>query len=211
MPIGPASVVSREHFLGIRTVMHIVTLAGSPSANSRSTSMLDYVRQRIGASNARFSSFTLDDFDPAALVQGHWDHPDVAALRDEVLAADAVVIATPVYQASFSGGLKLMLDLLPQGALTRKTVLALATGGSDHHLLMLDYALKPVLSSLGARHQLAGVYASPLHIEKEMDGRYRLGEELQSRLNDVIDELIDAITPASAEPRTRHAARLALA
>ncbi|WP_110678327.1 MULTISPECIES: NADPH-dependent FMN reductase [Salinicola] len=190
--------------------MPIVTLAGSPSATSRSRCMLNYVKQRIGATHGQLSSFALDDFDPAALVQGRWDDPGVVALRDAVAAADAVVIATPVYQASFSGGLKLMLDLLPQHALTHKTVLALATGGSDHHLLMLDYALKPVLSSLGARHQLAGVYASPLHIEKTADGRYRLGESVRERLDEVIDELIESLAPV-AKSRTRDLARLALA
>jgi FMN reductase len=38
-------------------------------------------------------------------------------------------------------------------------VLVLGTGGSAAHLLALDYALKPVLAALGARHILDSVYA----------------------------------------------------
>jgi len=37
-------------------------------------------------------------------------------------------------------------------------VLPLATGGSPGHLLALEYALKPVLAALGARHVLDAVY-----------------------------------------------------
>jgi FMN reductase len=63
-----------------------------------------------------------------------------------------VVVATPVYKAAYSGLLKVFLDVLPQTALKGKLVLPLATGGSPHHMLALDYALRPVLQSLGAPH-----------------------------------------------------------
>ncbi len=62
----------------------------------------------------------------------------------------AVVVATPIYKAAYTGGLKALFDILPQSALRGKTVLPLATGGSPAHLLAIDYALKPVLSALGA-------------------------------------------------------------
>ena len=70
-----------------------------------------------------------------------------------------MLIATPIYKAAYSGVLKSFLDLLPQDALRGKTVLVLGTGGSAGHLLALDYALKPVLAALGARHILDSIYA----------------------------------------------------
>jgi FMN reductase len=42
--------------------------------------------------------------------------------------------------------------VLPQFALAGKAVLPVATGGSVAHVLALDYALRPVLQSMGARH-----------------------------------------------------------
>jgi FMN reductase len=60
------------------------------------------------------------------------------------------VVATPVYKASFSGLLKTLLDLLPQRALAGKVVFPLATGGTLAHVLVLDYALRPVLTALGS-------------------------------------------------------------
>src|SRR6201996_7780842 len=138
--------------------MSIVALAGSPSANSRSTALLRDVLGRLPEGVAR-SEITLRDLPPAALVRAKANDPAIRVAREQVAAAQLVVIATPIYKASFSGLLKSFLDLLPQDALRGKTVLALGTGGSVAHLLALDYALKPVLAALGARHILDAVYA----------------------------------------------------
>ncbi|NEE56082.1 FMN reductase (NADPH), partial [Streptomyces sp. SID8455] len=84
--------------------------------------------------------------------------------------ADGIVIGTPVYKAAYSGLLKTLLDLLPQYALTGKTVLPLATGGSTAHVLALDYALRPVLSSMGAAHIVQGWFVLDRHITTGEDG-----------------------------------------
>jgi FMN reductase len=55
-----------------------------------------------------------------------------------------------VYKAAYTGLLKAFLDLLPQYALAGKTVLPLVTGGTSAHVLAVDYALRPVLASMGA-------------------------------------------------------------
>ncbi|WP_279379314.1 NAD(P)H-dependent oxidoreductase [Bordetella bronchiseptica] len=67
-------------------------------------------------------------------------------------------MATPVFKASYSGLLKAFLDVLPQFALAGKSVLPLATGGSVAHVLSVDYALRPVLQSMGARHVIQGFF-----------------------------------------------------
>ena len=138
--------------------MSIVALAGSPSANSRSTALLRHVLDRFAETEPRHE-IVLRDLPPAALVRADVDDPAIRRAREQVAAARLVVIATPIYKASYSGLLKTFLDLLPQDALRGKTVLALGTGGSAAHLLALDYALKPVLAALGARHILDSVFA----------------------------------------------------
>ena len=57
----------------------------------------------------------------------------------------------------------MQVEAAPQTALKNKTVLPLATGGSPNHMLALDYALRPVLQSLSARHILPNstVYQRP--------------------------------------------------
>src|SRR5256885_12419558 len=50
----------------------------------------------------------------------------------------SVVVATPIYKASYSGVLKSFLDLLPQFGLAGKVVLPLATGGTDRKSTRLN-------------------------------------------------------------------------
>lgn len=138
--------------------MAIVALAGSPSANSRSTALLRHVLALYPDAVPR-AEIVLRDLPAAALVRGEFDDPAIRRASEQVAGARLVVIATPIYKASYSGLLKTFLDLLPQDALRGKTVLVLGTGGSAAHLLALDYALKPVLAALGARHILDTVYA----------------------------------------------------
>ena len=95
-----------------------------------------------------------------------------------------------VYKAAYSGVLKVFLDLLPQTALQGKVVLPLATGGSPHHMLALDYALRPVLQSLAARHILPGVYASDAQIPKDGEGRYLVSQDIGDRLDDAVNTLL---------------------
>ena len=138
--------------------MSVIALAGSPSDRSRSTALLRHVLRRLDDGVAQ-AEIVLRDLPPAALMRAEFDDPAIRRACRQVAAARVVVIATPIYKASFSGLLKSFLDLLPQDALRGKTVLVLGTGGSAAHLLALDYALKPVLAALGARHILDSVYA----------------------------------------------------
>jgi FMN reductase len=78
----------------------------------------------------------------------------VATVRD----ADAVVFASPVYRASFTGVLKNLLDLLPAEALLHKPVGIVAMGGSDHHYLAVESHLRDVLAWFGALVVPTGVY-----------------------------------------------------
>ncbi|MFY2980449.1 NAD(P)H-dependent oxidoreductase, partial [Klebsiella pneumoniae] len=80
-----------------------------------------------------------------------FDNPALHTLNEQLAGADGLIIATPVYKASFSGALKTLLDLLPERALEGKIVLPLATGGTIAHMLAVDYALKPVLNALKAQ------------------------------------------------------------
>jgi FMN reductase len=115
-----------------------------------------------------------------------------------VAAADAVLISTPVYKASFSGGLKAVLDLLDEKALAGKVVLPIATGGSPAHLLALEYGLKPVLSALGARHILAGVYATDKQVRVDEQGLADIDDDVRLRLEDSVDRLSEQVLPRGA-------------
>ena len=72
--------------------------------------------------------------------------------------AAAVLIAAPVYRASFPGVLKNLLDIAPVEALQNKPVGIVAMGGSPHHYLAVDSQLRAVLAWFGALVAPTGVY-----------------------------------------------------
>jgi FMN reductase len=75
-----------------------------------------------------------------------------------IAAASAVLIAAPVYRASFPGVLKNLLDITPVEALQNKPVGIVAIGGSPHHYLAVDGHLRLVLGWFGALVAPTGIY-----------------------------------------------------
>lgn len=180
--------------------MHIVSLSGSPSAHSRSAWLLRQAAQRLGTRAASFNAIDLRRLPAEALLAGDARHPALSAAVEPVLAADLLLVATPIYKAAYSGLLKVFIDLLPPDALRHTSVLPLATGGSPGHLLALDYALKPVLSALGARHILDAVYALDAQLPRQADGAYTMGDELQQRLDRALAGLFEPVRRPAAVP-----------
>lgn len=86
--------------------------------------------------------------------------PPLERAYEAVGMADAAVVVTPIYQSSYSGLLKLFLDLLPEGALAGVPAIAAATGGSTRHALAVDHSLRPLLTYLRAEVVPAGIYAA---------------------------------------------------
>jgi FMN reductase len=82
----------------------------------------------------------------------------VEAAVEAVDQADAVVLGSPIYRASFAHPLKEFLDHVPRGMwgeptapLRGKAVCIVATGASLHHFLALD-DLRNVLAGFFAAH-----------------------------------------------------------
>ncbi len=182
------------------TALSVVTLAGSPTADSRSAALLRHVERRLAPWAGEVRHLALRELPAVDLLHARAETPALRAAIAAVARADLVVVATPIYKASFSGLLKSFLDLLPPDALRGKTIWPLATGGSVAHLLALEYALKPVLATLGARDGLDAVFVpdsawrdDPVH------GRVP-GPEVAERLQAVLDTLGARARAALAEP-----------
>ncbi|WP_059412887.1 NADPH-dependent FMN reductase [Cupriavidus basilensis] len=176
--------------------MSILTLSGSPSAPSRSGHLLTHLRGVLEAAGERTSHLALRELPPAALLAARVDDPEIAAAARAVAEAQVVILATPVYKAAYSGLLKTFLDLLPQTGLRDKVVLPIATGGSLAHTLAIDYALRPVLSALGARHILPGIFAVDQQIAYSETQGLSLDPALDARLAEGVLRLREALAHA---------------
>ena len=76
-----------------------------------------------------------------------------------VVQSDLIITASPTYRATYTGLLKVFLDLLPQESLSEKLVLPIQTGGSSDHSLTIEHGITPVMRSLGATVLTNTIYA----------------------------------------------------
>ncbi|TMV48390.1 NADPH-dependent FMN reductase [Paenibacillus mesophilus] len=171
----------------------IVIISGSPTVSSRLNGILEYAQSILEQSGAYVERLQVRDLPPADLVYARFDSPEVLKSIDKVEQADAVLIATPVYKAAYTGLLKTFLDLLPQKALVRKTILPVAIGGTIAHLLSIDYSLKPVLSALGATRLQSGVYIVDSQVLRDDRGHLTIEEEALKRLHDSLVAFLEEI------------------
>lgn len=79
---------------------------------------------------------------------------------EAVAAADALIVVTPVFAASYSGLFKMFFDVLEPGLLRGTPVLLAATAGTARHSLVLEHAVRPLLSYLGALTVPTAVFAA---------------------------------------------------
>lgn len=114
------------------------------------------------------------------------------AVLDSVAAADALIVVTPVFSASYSGLFKSFFDVLTTDALAGKPVLIAATGGSARHCMILDHALRPLLSFLRAVVLPTGIFAATADFGSP---------ELAGRVQAAARELATAVSGARPAPR----------
>ncbi|MFJ8510090.1 NADPH-dependent FMN reductase [Streptomyces avermitilis] len=175
---------------------NVLVISGSPSPTSKTELIGDHVARRLAEDEWHAGHLRVRTLPPAPLLHADTSDPAIATALDQVSRADGIVLATPTYKASFSGLLKTFLDLLPQHGFTHKVVLPLATGGSAAHVLVLDYALRPVAHSLDARHVVQSFFLLDKHMAYE-DGSLRILPESTGMLDDVIEQFRKALIAPS--------------
>ncbi|EGD55193.1 CE1759 family FMN reductase [Gordonia neofelifaecis] len=109
---------------------------------------------------------------------------DITAAREQIAAADGIITVTPIFAASYSGLFKMFFDVLDPDALTGVPMLIAATAGTPRHSLVLDHAVRPLMSYLRADTVPTAVFAATEDFgTTELGGRVRRAAgELAQRL-----------------------------
>jgi FMN reductase len=141
------------------TTRTAVGISGSPGSRSKSRTLLERALVALGEHGVSTTLIDLASL-PADALLGRRRSDDVDTALARVAAASIVVASTPVYRATYSGLLKVFFDLLPLDGLADKTAIAIATGGSSAHQLVIDHGLRPLFSSVGAVTTATGVYGT---------------------------------------------------
>ena len=118
--------------------------------------------------------------------------PSVASLREAVAEADAIVFATPEYNASVPGQLKNAVDWLSRpvatAALRGKPALVVGASTGAFGAVWAQAELRKVLATAGARVVEAEVAVG--HAPAKFDGSGALVDE---ELNDQLREALDVL------------------
>lgn len=171
-------------------IANIVLINGSPSFPSRSQGILDYAIALLSTEGINTDLISVRDLPAEDLVFGRYNSEALASPKNLIANAQGIIIATPIYKASYTGLLKTFLDLLPQKALAHKVIFPVATGGTIAHLLAIDFALKPLLAELGARYILGGLYAVDKQITWTENQTVQLEEDIDQRLKQSLTDLL---------------------
>jgi FMN reductase len=148
--------------------LKVTAVSGSYKLPSRTAALVEAITQQLGQQLpidlhvielSEIGSSLVASYDPKALPRKV--QQDIQAIE----TADLLVVATPVYRASYSGLFKHLFDLVNYEALVDVPVLLAATGGSDRHALIIDHELRPLFSFFQALTLPIGVYATEADFE----------------------------------------------
>lgn len=159
-----------------------VLINGNSTKNSRLTGVHHFIEEYLKNFQVDVESIYVHELPAEDLILANFSSEEIKKANQKVEESEIVIILTPIYKASYTGILKAYLDLLPQKALVGKKIVPVAIGGSIAHLLALEYALKPVLSVLGATEILNSVFLVDKQIERLENGGYKIEEEAINRL-----------------------------
>lgn len=98
-----------------------------------------------------------------------WGDPLVAEAKETVKSADALIVASPTFKATYTGLLKLFLDQFGAGELGQLTTFPLMLGGSYKHALAPELTLRPVLVEIGASCPAPSLYLLDSEYETSQD------------------------------------------
>jgi FMN reductase len=142
--------------------LRVVAVSGSLQAPSRTTSLIRGLLDAL-ATQREIEAVVIELSEVGPLLAGALTRSQLPAAAETQLQlienADLLVVASPVYRASFTGLFKHLFDFVDQYALVDKPVLLAATGGSDRHALIIEHQLRPLFGFFQALTLPIGVYA----------------------------------------------------
>lgn len=177
--------------------LSILVLSGSPRQTSYTRSLSRLIIAGLGDRGQAVTALDLHEtvLPPMNLElrRKGAEHPDagVAGLFRAAAAADAFVLATPIYHNSFSGVLKNALDYLGHEYFEKKAV-GLASHGGDGSHQAVDQ-LRVVTQHLRAIPMTLQVCTGTRHFAEDPDqsGLYALTDaDMQEHIGHFCDELV---------------------
>ena len=178
--------------------LRIVGVSGSLREPSKTTALvrelIDGVAAREPAETRLIEVATLGPLFAGALRREDLQ-PEVEDALRAIETADLLIVASPVYRASFTGLFKHLFDFVGQYALVGTPVLLAATGGGERHALILEHQMRPLFGFFQALTLPVGVYAS----DTDFDGYELTSEAVKLRIDQAVARSLPLVTQAAGQ------------
>jgi FMN reductase len=179
--------------------LNIVGISGSLDHSSRATVLVRILlAQSVAILGGNSEFISIADLAPELGLSTDPAHlpSKVQAVQQSLGEADLLVVASPIYKASYSGLLKHFFDLLDPLALQGKTAILAATGDSEQHAMTLEHQLRPLLSFFGVHTVPTTLFAHDKCFLKDINGDYTLTDSLlRERIGQVLSETARLLEP----------------
>ncbi|MBK5219934.1 MAG: NAD(P)H-dependent oxidoreductase [Thermoleophilia bacterium] len=177
--------------------MRVLGISGSLRRDSLNSALLRAAAERLPAGAELIEYERLREIPPYdADVEEEGVPEAVADLREAVLAADAVLLATPEYNHSLPGQLKNALDWIsrPAGgsALSGKPAAAIGASTGMFGAVWAQAEARKVLGALGGR-VVETELPIPRAADQYVDGHLDLSPEQSQQLSEILAELLSEV------------------
>jgi FMN reductase len=130
-----------------------MTLVGNPKAGSRTLHVAEEVAKQLAAwletQGVKMVNTTVDIVElGAGLLE--WENKAVNDVLQCVAQSQLLIVASPIYKATYTGLLKLLLDRIPMEGLAGRVAIPVMVAAAPIHVLAVETHLRPVLIELGA-------------------------------------------------------------
>jgi len=161
--------------------LRVVVVNGSPNERSKTMGLVDVILENLARElpieHSRIDVYRLGPAFTGAIEREDVP-PEIEAELRRAETADLLIPAAPVFRGSYPGLFKHFFDLVDQYALANKPVLLAATGGGEHHALMLEHAMRPLFGFFQALTVPVAVFAS----SGDFDGTVLLNPRVHGRI-----------------------------
>jgi FMN reductase len=141
--------------------LHAVTLVGNPKTGSRTLQVAEEVTKQLSdwlhLEGCTVMNTTIDI---AEVGSGLFQTEDraVTEVLQNISNCKLLIAASPVYKASYTGVLKMLLDRMPMEALAGRVAIPVMVAAAPVHALAVETHFRPVLVELGACCPTRGVF-----------------------------------------------------
>jgi FMN reductase len=157
--------------------VRVVAVSGADSPTSKTRALVKAIVDEHGGELIDLLDLSADG------LLGRVEDAGVARAVEAAASAQVLVVATPVYRATYTGAIKSFFDRFPPRALARTAVVLVATAIAKEHFLSLDTSGRALVASLEGWTVPTVVYATA---EDFQDGRPT--EAVVEKLRGAVDQ-----------------------